>query len=247
MIVPFVAGGAVDTLARIVVEPMRVSLRQPVIIENVTGAAGTIAISRAARASPDGYTIIFGNWSSHVVVGAIYRLPYDLLKDFEPVALSASNPLLVLTKNTVPAGNLKQLIAWLKANQNKVSVGTTGTGGGSHVAGVFFQNFIGAHFQFVPYRGAPPAINDMMAGQIDLIITGVNVALPQVRAGTIKAYAVTAKTRISAALDIPTVEQSRLIYAVQRDFDLSSLQNILDVTILGGARDGLLHKRFRPS
>jgi tripartite-type tricarboxylate transporter receptor subunit TctC len=210
MIVPFAAGGPVDTLGRIVVERMRVSLRQPVIIENVTGAAGTIATGRAARASPDGYTILFGNWSSHVVVGAIYRLPYDLLKDFEPVALLASTPLLVLSKNTVPASNLKQLIAWLKANQDKVSVGTSGTGGGSHVAGVFFQNLIGAHFQFVPYRGAGSAINDMIAGQIDLILTGVNTALPQVRAGGIKAYAVTVKARIRAAPDIPTVDEAGL-------------------------------------
>jgi tripartite-type tricarboxylate transporter receptor subunit TctC len=205
---PFPAGGPLDTLARIIGERMRASLGQPVIVENVTGAAGTLGVGRVARAAPDGYTMVVGNFSSHVVNGATYTLQYDLLKDFEPVALLASNPQLIISKNAVPAKDLKELIAWLKANPDKVSAGTGGAGSVSHVAGVFFQKATGTRFQFVPYRGTNLALQDLMGGQIDLMFDQSPNALPHVRAGKIRAYAVTAKTRLDAAPDIPTVDEA---------------------------------------
>jgi tripartite-type tricarboxylate transporter receptor subunit TctC len=169
LIVPFGAGGPVDTLARTLTDAMRTSLGQAVIIENVTGASGTIGVGRAVRAAPDGYTVSIGNWPSHVVNGAIYALPYDVLKDFEPVARLPSNPYVIVARKDLPASNLKELIAWLKANPDKASAGTSGAGGGSHVNGVYFQNLTGTRFQFVPYRGTGPALTDLIAGQIDLM------------------------------------------------------------------------------
>jgi tripartite-type tricarboxylate transporter receptor subunit TctC len=210
MIVPLAAGGPTDTLARIVAERMRVSLGQPVLVENVTGAAATIGVGKAARATPDGYTISIGNWFTHVLNGAIYSLQFDVLKDFEPIALLASNPLLILAKNAMPAGDLKELIAWLRANPDKASEGTSGVGSVSHVSGVFFQNATDTRFQFVPYRGAAPAMQDLVAGQIDLMFDQVSSSLPYVRGGKIRAYAVTSKTRLSSAPDIPTVDEAGL-------------------------------------
>jgi tripartite-type tricarboxylate transporter receptor subunit TctC len=210
MIVPLAAGGPTDTLARIVAERMRVSLRQPVLIENVTGAAATIGVGKAARATPDGYTISIGNWFTHVLNGAIYSLQFDVLKDFEPIALLASNPLLILAKNAMPAGDLKELVAWLRANPDKASEGTSGVGSVSHVSGVFFQNATDTRFQFVPYRGAAPAMQDLVAGQVDLMFDQVSSSLPYVRGGKIRAYAVTAKTRLASAPDISTVDEAGL-------------------------------------
>jgi tripartite-type tricarboxylate transporter receptor subunit TctC len=210
MIVPLAAGGPTDTLARIVAERMRVSLGQPVLVENVTGAAATIGVGKAARATPDGYTISIGNWFTHVLNGAIYSLQFDVLKDFEPIALLASNPLLILAKNAMPAGDLKELIAWLRANPDKASEGTSGVGSVSHVSGVFFQNATDTRFQFVPYRGAAPAMQDLVAGQIDLMFDQVSSSLPYVRGGKIRAYAVTSKTRLASAPDIPTVDEAGL-------------------------------------
>ena len=207
---PFPAGAPLDTVARVVGERMRVSLGQPVIIENVTGAAGTIGVGRAARAAADGYTISIGNFSSHVLAGAIYALEYDVLKDFEPVALLASNSQLVISKNAIPATDLKGLIAWLKANPDKASAGTAGVGSVSHVAGVFFQKETGTRFQFVPYRGINLAQQDLIGGQIDLLFDQAPNALPNVRAGKVRAYAVTAKTRLDSARDIPTVDEAGL-------------------------------------
>jgi len=208
MVVPFAAGGPLDAIARIISERMRISLGQSVVIENVIGAGGMIGVTRVVRASPDGYTVSVGNWGTHNVLGATYQLPFDLLKDLEPVALLPNYPMLIVSKKIVPANNLKELIAWLRANQDQVSVGTSGVGGVSHVAGVLFQNFVGARFQFVPYRGAGPALNDVVAGQLDLMVDSANNSLPQVRAGTIKAYAVTAKARMPSAPDIPTVDEA---------------------------------------
>ena len=210
MIVPFAAGGPTDTLARIMAQHLNVSLGQPVVIENVTGAAGAIAVGRVARAAPDGYTLGIGNWGTHVINGAVMALQYDLLKDFEPVALIASNPLLIVTKNGVPAKDLTGLIAWLKANGDKASAGTSGAGAPSHIAGVLFQRQTGTSFQFVPYRGAAPVLQDLMAGQIDLMFDQVSNSVPHVRSGKIKAYAVAAKTRSTAAADIPTVDEAGL-------------------------------------
>jgi tripartite-type tricarboxylate transporter receptor subunit TctC len=161
MTVPFAAGGPTDTVARIIAEPMGAALGQPVIIENVAGAGGSIGVGRVAHAAPDGYTLSIGNWSTHVVNGAIYALPYDLLNDLEPVALLPSNPQLIVAKNSIPANDLKELIAWLRANADKASAGTAGAGSASHVSGIFFQNLTGTRFPFVPYRGAGPALQDL--------------------------------------------------------------------------------------
>ena len=210
MIVPFAAGGPTDTIGRIISERMRASLGQTIVIENVTGANGSIGVGRVARAAPDGYTLSIGHWATHVINGAIYPLQYDVLNDLAPVAWIATNPQLIVTKNSVPANDLTGLIAWLKANPDKVSQGTAGPGSAAHVAGVFFQSITGTRFQFVPYRGAAPIMQDLLAGQIDLTFDQAGNSLPQVRAGKIRAYAVTAKTRLASAPEIPTVDEAGL-------------------------------------
>jgi tripartite-type tricarboxylate transporter receptor subunit TctC len=208
MVVPYAAGGPTDTIARIMAERMRVSLGQIVLVENVTGAAGTIGVNRVARAAPDGYTISIGHWGTHVVNGAIYELPYHVFNDFEPVSLIATNPQIIVARKGMPANDLKELIAWLKANSAKATQGTAGHDSGSHVSGVFFQHLTGTRFQFVPYRGAGPAMQDLVAGQIDMMIDQAGNSLPQVRAGSIKAYAVTDKARLTAAPEIPTAGEA---------------------------------------
>jgi tripartite-type tricarboxylate transporter receptor subunit TctC len=210
MVLPFAAGGPTDTLARIIAARMQVSLGQPVIVENVSGAAGTIGVGRVARAAPDGYTISVGPMNSHVLTGAIYKLPFDLLKDFEPVALIANNPSVVVSKKEVPAKDLKELIAWVKANREKVLVGTSGIGAATHLGGILFENLTGAHVQFVPYRGTGPSMQALVAGQIDLIFDQLSSSLPQLQEGTIRSYALMAKQRAAAAPDIPTVDEAGL-------------------------------------
>ena len=210
LIVPFAAGGPTDVIARVVGERMGDALGQTVLIENVTGASGSIAGMKASRATPDGYTLTIGHWGTHVLNGAIYDLQYDLVKDFEPVALIANGPQLIIGRPSLPATDLKQFIAWLKENPNKATAGTAGPGSGSHVAGVFFQKMTGTSFSFVPYRGAGPALNDLMAGHIDLMFDQASNSLPQVRGGTVKAFAVTAPARLASAPDIPTVDEAGL-------------------------------------
>ena len=210
MIGPFAAGGPVDTIARIISVPMSRALGQPVLVESVTGAAGTIGVGRVARAAPDGYTLSIGHWSTHVINGAIYPLQYDLLRDFEPVAMIAANPMLVVAGPSLPVANLKELIGWLKANPGKGSAGTAGVGSGSHMGGVYFQSATGTSFQYVPYRGTGPAMQDLLAGRIEFMVDQASNSLPQVRGGKIRAYAVTAKTRMSAAPEIPTVDEAGL-------------------------------------
>jgi tripartite-type tricarboxylate transporter receptor subunit TctC len=210
LMVPSAAGGPTDTLARILAESMRQTLGQPIIVENQGTAGGTVAVGRVARAAPDGYTIAIGQYGNFVLNGAIYALPYDVLNDFAPVSVLASNPQIIVSKNGVPAKNLKELVAWLKANPGKATQGTAGSGSPAHISGVYFQNATGTQFQFVPYRGAAPAMLDLLAGQIDLLIDQASNALPHVKAGRIRAYAVTAKSRISAAPDIPTVDEAGL-------------------------------------
>jgi tripartite-type tricarboxylate transporter receptor subunit TctC len=210
LIVPFPPGGPNDTLGRIMAERMRTSLGQPVIIENVSGANGTIGVGRVARAAADGYTIGIGTWATHVVNPAIYALPYDTVKDFEPIALLATSAPLIAAKLAMPANNLKELIAWLKANPDKATQGTIGPGSPPHVAGVAFQTMTGTRFRFVPYRGTAPAMQDLLSGQIDLLIDSPITSLPQVRAGRIKAYAVFAKDRYPSAPDIPTMDEAGL-------------------------------------
>jgi tripartite-type tricarboxylate transporter receptor subunit TctC len=210
MIVPLAAGGPIDTIARIVADAMTPSLGQPVIIENVTGASGSIGVGKVARAKPDGYTLSLGYLGTHVFNGASYALPYDLVNDFEPVGLLVSNPLVIVARKDMPAADLRELIGWLKANPGKASEGTTGPGGSSHVAGIYFQKETGARFQLVPYRGAALIMQDLLAGRIDFMIDFAANSLPQVRLGTIKAYAITAPSRLSAAPDIPTVDEAGL-------------------------------------
>jgi len=207
-VVPFAAGGPLDAMARIMADHMRGSLGQPVLIENVAGAAGSIGVGRVAHAVSDGYTVSIGNWTTHVINGAIYDLQYDLLRDLDPVALLPSNPQLIVSRKSVPANSLKELIAWLKMNQDKVSAGTAGIGSAGHIGGVYFQKITGTRFPFIPYRGTGPAMTDLIAGQIDLMVDQVSNSLPQVRSGTIKAYAVTAKARLPSAPDIPTVDEA---------------------------------------
>ncbi len=210
LVVPYPAGGPTDTIARIVSERMRSSLGQPVVIENVTGAGGNIGVGRVARAPGDGYTLSIGHWGSHVVNGAIYTLPYDLLTDLEPVALISEGPQLITAAKSVPARSLQELIAWVKANPGKTMVGTTGVGGASHLGGILFQNAIGTAVQIVPYRGGAPRLQDMLSGQIHVAFDQAANSLPQVRSGNIQVYAVTSRTRLAVAPDIPTVDEAGL-------------------------------------
>ena len=210
MVVPYAPGGPTDTIARIMAEHMRGSLGQPVIIENVSGAGGSIGVARVARATPDGYTLSVGNLSSHVMNGAVYALPYDLIADFAPVSLLSFQPMLIVARKSLPADDLRGLVAWLKANAGNATVGIQGVGTAGHVFAVFFQKEIGTPLALVPYRGAGPAMQDLLAGQIDCMIDTPTNSLPQVRGGTIKAYAVTAESRLASAPDIPTVDEAGL-------------------------------------
>ena len=188
---------------------MRTSLGQPVIVENVSGAGGSIGIGRVARAGPDGHTIVLGNWTSSVGAPAIYPVPYDILGDFEPLALLAISQLMVVGKKSLPADNVQELIAWLKANPGKASAGTIGVGSPSQVGGLHFQTLTGTQFQFVPYRGAAQALQDLVAGQIDLRFGAeASQTLPYLRAGTIKAFAVMGKARWSALPELPTMDEA---------------------------------------
>jgi tripartite-type tricarboxylate transporter receptor subunit TctC len=196
-------------MMRTLTEAMRRSLGQPLIIENVTGASGTLGVTRAVHAPADGYTVSVGNWPTHVINGAIYPLSFDLLKDFNPVARLSSNPYVIVGRKDLPARDLKGLIAWLKANPNKATEGTAGPGGGQHVAGVYFQKVTGTEFQFVPYRaGSVDVLRDLIAGHIDLTFDQAITALPHVRNGALMAYAVTSATRIGSAPDIPSVDEA---------------------------------------
>jgi len=210
LIVPFSAGGPTDTIARIVAERMSRALGQTVVVENATGAGGSIGVGKVARSAPDGYTLGIGHIGTHVINGAIYQLPYDLLKDFEPVAMIATNPQSVVSRNALPAKNLKELLAWVKANPQKVSFGTGGAGTPSHISGVQFQKVTGTEIQIIHYRGAAPAMQDILAGHIDITFDQAANSLPQIRGGKIRAYAVTAKTRLEAQPDIPTVDEAGL-------------------------------------
>jgi len=210
IVVPFAAGGPSDAMARILGERMKQSLGEVLLIENVTGAGGSIGAGRAVRAAPDGYTISFGHLGTHVANGAIYKLGYDLVGDLEPVVLLPSNPMIIVSKNAVPAKSLKELLEWLKSRPSPPTAGTAGAGSGSHIAGLYFENVSGIKLQYVPYRGTGPALNDLVAGQIDIIVDQTSNSINQVRAGTIRAYAVTDSKRVENAPDIPTVDEAGL-------------------------------------
>jgi tripartite-type tricarboxylate transporter receptor subunit TctC len=210
IVIAYPPGGSTDVIARLLTEGMRASLGQPVIIENVGGANGSIGAGRVARAAPDGYTLIIGNWNNFVANGALYSLQYDLQNDFKPIALLSETPLLIAARKAMPANDLKQLISWLKANPNKATDGHAGIGSIEHIVGVFFQKETGTRFQLIPYRGGGPAVLDLVAGQIDLVMNAASDSLPQVRAGRVKAIAVMAKRRLSVLPDTPAVDEAGL-------------------------------------
>ena len=210
MIVPFPPGGLADVIGRIAAEGMRASLGQSIIIENVGGANGSIGTGRVARTAPDGYTLVLGIWNTHVGNAATYALQYDVVKDFAPIALLADAPLLLVAKKAIPANDLKELIAWLKANADKASMGTVGAGSPGHLLGLLLQQETGTRFGLVAYRGAAPQTQDLVAGQIDMGFANPATALPHVQAGSIKAFAVTAKNRLAVAPDIPSVDEAGL-------------------------------------
>jgi tripartite-type tricarboxylate transporter receptor subunit TctC len=210
LVVAFSAGGPTDSIARIVTARMTSAIGQTVVVENTTGAGGTIGVGRVVKAAPDGYLIGIGHIGTHVVNGAIYPLPYDLLTDLEPIAMITTNPQILVGRNSIPAKNLKELIVWVKANADKVSIGTGGAGTPAHVSAVYFQNVIGAKPQIIHYRGAAPAMQDILAGVIELNFDQAANSLPQIRAGKVRAYGVTSKTRLAAAPDIPTMDEAGL-------------------------------------
>lgn len=205
MLVGFPPGGPTDTLARILGEAIGKTLGQTVVIEDVTGAAGTIATGRVVHATADGYTIGIGNWTSHVGSPAMYPLDYDILQDLQPISLLTSSPLWVLSKNALPAKTPAELFAWLKARTELVTFGTVGTGSPAYLVGVQLAKAIGAHFQFVPYRGAAPAMTDLIGGQIDMACLEASGSYPNVAAGRFKAYAVTSDKRWPKSPDTPTM------------------------------------------
>jgi tripartite-type tricarboxylate transporter receptor subunit TctC len=209
-IVPASAGGPTDTIGRIVTQHMQATLGQSVVIENVGGASGTIGTTRVVRATPDGYTIGIGGVNHYVVNGAVYPLQYDLLKDFEPISMIATGPQLILSRNSIPATNLKELLAWLKVRPDSVTYATGGVASPPHVSGLAFQNVTGTKFQFVPFRGTAPAIQSMIGGHVDIIFDQASSTLSMVKSGSIRAYAVTAKARLASAPDIPTVDEAGL-------------------------------------
>jgi tripartite-type tricarboxylate transporter receptor subunit TctC len=210
IIVPFSAGGPSDAMARILAERMKTSLGETLLIENVTGAGGSIGVGRAVRSPADGYTISFGHLGTHVANGAVYKLGYDLVADLDPVVLLPSNPMIIVSKNAIPAKSLSELLAWLKSRPSPPTAGTAGAGSGSHIAGLYFENVSGIKLQYVPYRGTAPALNDLVAGHIDIMLDQTSNSINQVRAGNIRAYAVTDDKRVASAPDVPTTGEAGL-------------------------------------
>ncbi len=209
MVVPFGAGGPTDVIARILAEHMSASLGQTVLVENVTGAAGTIGVGKAAHAAPDGYTVSIGHYGTHAVNSLIYSLDYDVIKSFDPIALVVSSPYLIVSKTAVPASDLQGLIAWLKANPNEALTSFNGPGSAGQLLGLEFEKLTGAPLRFVPYRGGDgPAMQDMLAGRLTMKFAQPADSLAFIRAAQIKAYAVTAQTRLPAASQIPTTDEA---------------------------------------
>jgi tripartite-type tricarboxylate transporter receptor subunit TctC len=210
MIVPFPAGGATDTLARFLGERIRALLGQPIIIENVGGAAGSIGVGRAVRSPADGYTLSIGTSTTHVLTGGLYKLQFNLLSDLDPVILIGSEPLLIVGKKSLPADDLKGLIGWLKANPDKASVGIAGVGAVGQLTGIAFQKATGTQFQFVPYRGNGPAMQDLLTEQIDFMIEPASNFRGLLAAGSVKPFAITGKARLPSSPNIPTADEAGL-------------------------------------
>jgi tripartite-type tricarboxylate transporter receptor subunit TctC len=210
MVVPFAAGGGTDIFARILAEGMRGPLGQTVVVENVAGAGGTIGVGRVVHAPADGYTVSIGTLTTHVLSGALYPIQFDLLTDLAPIAELGYEPLLIAAKNALPVKNLKDMIAWLKANPDKGTAGIPGAGSTGNLADLSFQKVTGTTFQFVPYRGDGPAVQDLVAGQIDMMIEPSSNFVAQVQADTVKALAVTSRTRHPGMPNVPTVDEAGL-------------------------------------
>lgn len=208
LIAPFPPGGPSDSLARILSGPLEAAIGQPIVIENIGGAGGTVGVGRAARAEPDGYTLLIGQWSTQVVNPATYKLDYDIVNSFAPVALLANTPQIIIARKDFPANDVREFIAWLKANPDRAQAATVGAAGGSQVAAMYFQQVTGTKFGFVPYRGGAPAMQDLMAGRVDFMFDQAANAMTQLRAGTIKAYAILTEQRWYLAPDIPTLDES---------------------------------------
>jgi tripartite-type tricarboxylate transporter receptor subunit TctC len=210
MIVPASAGGPTDAIGRVLAERMGAALGQTVLIDNVAGAGGSIGVGKVARATPDGYTLGIGQWSHYVLNGATYQLQYDLLANFVPIGMVVTGPLILAARKNLPADDARSLVAWLKANPDKATAGTGGVGSPPHISGIFFQTMTGTSFQFVPYRGTAPAMRDLVAGQIDIMLDQASNVLPQLSGGTIKGFAVTAMERLASAPNLPTVDEAGL-------------------------------------
>jgi tripartite-type tricarboxylate transporter receptor subunit TctC len=208
LVAPFPAGGPSDVLARILSEPLRATLGQPMVIENVAGAGGNIGVGRVARAAPDGYSLLIGQWGTHVVNAVTYSLPYDVVNDFEPIALLANTPQLIIARKDFPARDVQDLIAWLRHNPDKATAATIGAAGGVQVASIYFQQATGTSFPFVPYRGGAQAMQALVAGQVDFMFDQAANAIVQVRAGGVRAYAVMAERRWHGAPDIPAIDEA---------------------------------------
>jgi tripartite-type tricarboxylate transporter receptor subunit TctC len=209
LIVPYAAGGSADVLPRIVAERMRVALGQPIVIENVTGAAGNLGTGRVARAAPDGYTLGLGTWSTHVANAAVYPLPHDVVNDFSPIGLFASSPLVIASRKDLPASDLRELIAWMRAKGDALQA-TTGSGSVMHLGGLLLERQTNAKLKFVPYRGSAPAVQDLLAGHVDLYIGFPADVLPPARAGNLKVYAVAGNARLAVAPELPTAAEAGL-------------------------------------
>jgi tripartite-type tricarboxylate transporter receptor subunit TctC len=210
VIVPFAAGGPTDSLMRVLAEPMRASLGQPLIIENITGATGSIGVARVVQAAPDGYTVSIGNTATHVINGAVFNLKYDVITDLDPVVLLPRTSFLLDARTSIPAKTLQEFVTWAKASGKPLVAGTPGVGSIPHMAGILFGDLTGLRLSFAPYRGAAPAMQDLIAGQIDMMFDQASNSLAQVRAGAVRAYAVTAPARLASAPDIPTVDEAGL-------------------------------------
>jgi tripartite-type tricarboxylate transporter receptor subunit TctC len=207
-LVGFPPGGPTDTLGRIIADGMKNALGQPVVVEDVTGAGGTIATARVVHAAPDGYTVGIGNWTSHVGSPALYDIQYDVIKDLQPIAVLAAAPLWIVGKNSLPPHNAAELIAYVKSAPNPITFGTVGAGSAAHLCGLYFQQKTGAHFQYVPYRGAAPIMQDLMASQIDLSCLDASATLPNIKAGRFKVYALLGEKRWDKAPETPTMIES---------------------------------------
>lgn len=208
LIVPFPAGGSTDALARILSEPMRAALGQPVVVQNVPGAGSTIGVGRAIQSAPDGYTLIVGNWTSHVGAGAVYPVSWNVLTDLEPVAILSTTTLIIVGRTGLPVNDGKELIAWLKANPDQATAATVGAGSGAHICGIYFEQKTGTRFRYVPYRGGAPVMADLLGNQVDFFCGEASQMLPHFRAGRIKPLVVMSKSRWRPLPEVSTMEET---------------------------------------